>query len=395
MTNLKDIVASYLDKIVAYRRDIHAHPELGYDELRTSGLIADTLESIGIPTQRGVGKTGVVGIIEGGKPGKVIALRADIDALPITETTGLEYASVNKGVSHSCGHDMHTAMLLGAAHVLWEIKDQLTGTVKLVFQPAEESNPTGGAPGMIADGVLENPKVDAMVALHVWPQYETGTAAIKQGPMMAASDRIFIDIKGRSSHGSAPEDGVDAIVMASAVVGALQTIVSRNVGPLDSAVVTIGKISGGDRYNVICSDVSLEGTVRNLNPTVRNAMPQRIERVVSGVTSAMGGSYEFRYVNGYPPVVNDKAMADMVLGSMQKVLGAGAMVPERSALGGEDFSFFCEHLPCAYFWLGCRKPGVPFEQISPIHNGGFCPDEAALPIGVEIMVQSVLDFLGC
>lgn len=395
MTNLKEVVAGYLDKIVAYRRDIHAHPELGYNEHRTSALIADTLESIGITTLRGVGKTGVIGIIEGGKPGKVIALRADIDALPMAETTGLAYASVNQGVSHSCGHDMHTAMLLGAAHVLWEIRDQLKGTVKLVFQPAEESNPTGGAPGMIEDGVLENPKVDAMVALHVWPQYETGTAAIKPGPMMAASDRIFIDVKGRSSHGSAPEDGVDAIVMASAVVGALQTIVSRNVGPLDSAVVTIGKISGGDRYNVICSDVSLEGTVRNLNPTVRNAMPERIERIVSGVTSAMGGSYQFRYVNGYPPVVNDKAMADMVLGSMQKVLGAGAMVPERSALGGEDFSFFCERLPCAYFWLGCRKPGVPFDQISPIHNGGFSPDENALPIGVEIIVQSALDFLGC
>lgn len=395
MTNLKEIVAGYLDQIISYRRDIHTHPELGYDEHRTSALIADALEAIGIPTIRGVGKTGVVGVIEGKKPGKVIALRADIDALPITETTGLEYASVNQGISHSCGHDMHTAMLLGAAHVLWEIKDQLKGTVKLVFQPAEESNPTGGAPGMIKDGVLDNPKVDAMVALHVWPQYETGTAAIKPGPMMAASDRIFIDIKGRSSHGSAPEDGVDAIVMASAVVGALQTIVSRNVGPLDSAVVTIGKISGGDRYNVICSDVSLEGTVRNLNPAVRDAMPGRIEQIIAGITSAMGGSYAFRYVNGYPPVVNDKAMADLVLGSMQKVLGTGAMIPERSALGGEDFSFFCEQLPCAYFWLGCRKPGLSFDQIAPIHNGGFCPDEDALPIGVEIMVQSVLDFLGC
>lgn len=393
MADIKKILENYLDKIIAYRRDIHMHPELGHNEVRTSKVISDALTEMGIPHKTGVGGYGVVGLIEGSAPGKVIGLRADIDALPITELTNLPYSSVHEGVSHSCGHDIHTAALLGTAAILNEMKDQFKGTVKLVFQPAEESNPEGGAPGMIRDGVLENPKVDAMIALHVWPQYETGTAAIKEGPMMASSDRIFIDIHGRGSHGSAPEDGVDAIVAASSVVTALQTIVSRNVGPLDSAVVTIGKMVGGERYNVICNKMSLEGTVRNLNPKVRNAMPERIERIVSGVCSAMGAQYSFEYVNGYPPVVNDKSMTNLVYSSMQKVLGDGAMIPERSALGGEDFSFFCEQVPCAYFWLGCRKPGTSFTDISPIHNGGFCPDEAALPIGIEILATAALDFL--
>ena len=298
MAEIKVILEKYLEKIITIRRDIHKHTKLGHNEHRTVGVICKALEELGIPYKSGIGGTGVVGIIEGGKPGTVLGLRADIDALPITELTNLPYASVHEGVSHSCGHDMHTSALLGAAAILHEMKDSITGTIKLVFQPAEESNPEGGAPGMIRDGVLDNPKVDAMIALHVWPQYETGTAAIKEGAMMASSDRIFINIHGRGSHGSAPEDGVDAIVVASSVVTALQTIVSRNVGPLDSAVVTIGMMNGGERYNVICNKMTLEGTVRNLNPQVRNAMPERIERIVSGVCSAMGAQYSFDYVNG-------------------------------------------------------------------------------------------------
>lgn len=393
MDKIKELTKKYKDMVIDYRRDFHKYPELGHMENRTSQKVAEVLESIGIETIRNVGKTGVVGILKGKKEGRVIALRADMDALPMEEETGLEFSSKNKGVMHACGHDMHTAMLLGCAHVLSEIKDDIKGTVKFVFQPAEENNPTGGAPGMIEDGVLENPKVDAMIALHVWPQLETGTAAIKKGPIMGASDRIFINIKGKSSHGSAPEDGVDAVVIAANVVSAMQTIVSRNVGPLDSTVISIGKINGGSRYNVIADKISMEGTVRNLNPDIRNTIPGKIENLIKGVTSAMGGDYEFEYVKGYPPTVNEANITDLVFNTMKNALGNGAIIPDKPALGGEDFAFFSEKLPTAYFWLGCRKSNIHFEDFAPIHNPKFNPDEDALPIGIELMVKSALNFL--
>lgn len=393
MDRIKELVRKYQDVVTKYRRDIHKHPELAYTEFRTSTKVAEILEGLGIKVQKNIGKTGVAGILEGGKPGKVIALRADMDALPMEEETNLSFASINKGVMHACGHDMHTSILLGCAHVLSEMKEEIPGTIKFVFQPAEENNPTGGAPGMIQDGVLENPKVDAMMALHVWPHLEVGTAAIKEGAMMGASDRIFITIKGRSSHGSAPEDGIDAIAIAGNVISVLQTIVSRNVGPLDSSVISIGKIYGGRRYNVIADKVVLEGTVRNLNPAIRNKMPERIENAVKGVTSAMGGDYEFEYVKGYPPVINDGALTNLVYHSFKEVLGEGAIIPDKSALGGEDFAFFSEKLPTAYFWLGVRPKGIPFENFAPIHNPKFNPDEQAIPIGIEILVKAVWNFL--
>lgn len=393
MDRIKELAIKYKDIVRDYRRDFHKHPELGHEENRTSEKVAEILESLGIETIKNVGKTGVVGILKGNKEGKVIALRADMDALPMEEETELKFSSINKGVMHACGHDMHTAMLLGCAHILSEMKEDIKGTVKFVFQPAEENNPTGGAPGMIEDGVLENPKVDAMLALHVWPQLETGMAAIKKGPMMGASDRMFITIKGQSSHGSAPEDGVDAIVIAANVISSIQTIVSRNVGPLDSTVISIGKINGGSRYNVIADKIKMEGTVRNLNPDIRNSIPEKIENIIKGITIAMGGDYEFEYVKGYPSTVNEANMTNLVFNTMKDTLGNKAIIPDKSALGGEDFAFFSEKLPTAYFWLGCRKSDIPFEDFAPIHNPKFNPDEESLPIGVELMVKSTLNFL--
>ncbi len=393
MGRIKELVRKCQDVVIEYRRDIHKHPELGYKESRTSAKVAEVLESLGIETQRNIGKTGVVGILEGGKPGKVIAIRADMDALPMEEETNLSFASINKGVMHACGHDMHTSILLGCAHVFSEMKEEIPGTIKFVFQPAEENNPTGGAPGMIQDGVLENPKVDAMMALHVWPQLETGIVAIKEGAMMGASDRIFITIKGKSSHGSAPEDGIDAIAIAGNVISVLQTIVSRNVGALDSSVISIGKIYGGSRYNVIADKVVLEGTVRNLNPEIRNKMPERIGDVVKGITSAMGGDYEFEYVKGYPPVINDGTLTNLVYHSLKEILGEGAIISGKPALGGEDFAFFSEKLPTAYFWLGVRPKDISFENFAPIHNPKFSPDEKAIPIGIEILVKAACNFL--
>lgn len=392
MSKLKGLAKKYEEKIIEYRRDFHKHPELADREVRTAAVVAEVLESLGIETQKNVGTTGVVGIIKGSEPGKVIALRADMDALPMQEENDLPYASLNKGVMHSCGHDLHTAILLGCAHVLNEVKDELAGTVKLVFQPAEENNPTGGAPGMIRDGVLENPKVDAMIGLHVWPSLETGTAAIKAGSMMAASDRIFITIKGKSSHGSEPQNGIDAVVTTGAVLTALQTIISREIGPQDSAVVTVATINGGSKYSIICDEVKLEGTVRTILPETRNSMEGRIERVIKGVTSAMGADYDFRYQKGFSVTMNDAGMVDLVYSTMKNVLGDGALIAEKSALGGEDFSFFAELVPAAYLHLGCRPKDIPFSNFAPIHNVKFNPDEKSMALGVELMAQAALDF---
>ncbi|SNT31323.1 amidohydrolase, partial [Anaerovirgula multivorans] len=390
MNRIQEVTQKYEALIVDYRRDFHKHPELAHQEQRTAEKAAEVLEGLGIETIRKVGKTGVVGILKGKEEGKVLALRADMDALPIQEETGLTFSSVNKEVMHACGHDMHTAILLGCAHVLTELKEEIKGTIKFIFQPAEENNPIGGAPGMIVDGVLENPKVDAMLALHVWPQLETGRAAIKEGPIMGASDRIFITIKGKSSHGSEPENGVDTVAIASNVVSVLQSIVARNIGPLDAAVISICKIHGGMKYNVIADKVELEGTVRSIDPEIRNAMPEKIENLVKGVTSAMGGDYEFSYVKGYPPTINDADMTNLVFKTMQDVLGDGALIAEKAALGGEDFAFFAEKIPTAYFWLGCRDREIPFKDFAPIHNPKFNPDEDALAVGVELMVEAAL-----
>lgn len=382
-----------LKRVTALRRTIHQNPELGYQEHQTAALIAETLRGIGIETQTGVGRTGVVGIIRGGHPGKAAAVRADIDALPLEEATGLPFSSKNPGVSHMCGHDMHTAMLLGLAEVLYSLRDRLHGTVKLIFQPAEECNPTGGAPGMIGDGVLENPHVDAVFSQHLWPELETGAAAVRNGSMMAASDRFFITVKGKSAHGSAPEEGIDAIVCAAQVISALQSVVSREVGPRDSAVVTVGTIHGGSRYNVIAEEVRLEGTVRTLRPEVQKPMAARIERITAGVCSALGASYEYQYVSGYPATVNDPELFGIVHSVMDELLGNRSHVPELCALTAEDFSFFTEKRPCVYYWLGCRDPKVPFSETPPLHNTAFSPQEEAIPYGIEIMLRSVLRFL--
>lgn len=390
MKDIKSIINSYFDQIVAYRRHIHENPELSHQETETAAYIADMLRKMGLEPTTGIGGNGVTALINGVKPGKCVGLRADFDALPIQETTGLPFASKNKGVSHSCGHDMHTAMLLGAAHVLLELKDEFIGCVKLVFQPAEEDVLNCGAAPMIADGVLESPHVDAMFGQHVWPNYPVGSAAVRSGAMMASSDRFHITVHGKSSHGSAPEEGIDAVVIAAQVITALQTIVSRKVSPRDAAVVSIGTIHGGDRYNVIANQVKLEGTCRNLNPEVRNKMPERIEQIAKGVTESMGGSCDVEYFKGYSPTVNDPALFSLVHGVMKNVVGEEAHVPEMSALGGEDFSFYCEKVPSAFFWLGVQTPG---EEFFPIHNGSFSPNENAMPVGIEIAVRSALTFL--
>lgn len=391
MDDVKRLIGEHWEAVRQHRCWLHEHPELSHEEKNTAAYIAQALREMGLEPKENVGGYGVTAVIEGKGLGKCVGLRADFDALPVTECTGLPYTSKNPGVAHACGHDTHTAMLLGAAYVLQDMREQFSGAVKLIFQPSEEDAAASGAKAMIADGVLENPKVDAMFGQHVWPSYPVGKVAVRNGAMMASSDRFFITIRGKNSHGSAPESGIDAIVIAAQVISALQTVVSRSVGPLDSAVVTIGTIKGGNRYNVIADEVVMEGTCRNLNPAIRQEMPRRIERIIRGVTEGLGGSYEFKYLMCYSPTVNDPRQFRLLRDTIAEVVGEdGLVIPENSALGGEDFSFYCEQVPSGFFWLGCHEEGKP---VYPIHHGAFAAAEEALPIGMEVLVKAALHYL--
>ena len=384
----------FIERVKEWRRDIHSHPELSQHETRTSELAANVLESLGIEVRRNIGGYGVVGLLRGKHEGKTIALRADMDALPLNEATGLEYASQNPGVMHACGHDTHTAMLLGTACALSEMRDELNGNVKFIFQPAEELNPTGGAPGMIRDGVLENPNVDSILALHVWPSYETGKIVTRSGSLMAASDRIFLTVNGQTAHGSRPDQGVDAIVAASHIVTGLQSIISRSVSPLDSAVITIGTIHGGYRYNVIPDCVKLEGTVRTLNPNVQNQMPELITRMAGNIAASFGASCDVEYVKGYPPVMNDSDLTARVCESVRRHIGNDALiVAEQPDLTAEDFAFFARERPAVMAWLGCRPASQNVKDTPMLHNTKFCPDESCFVYGIDFFIGSVIDFL--
>ena len=382
----------YLEQVTAWRRDIHSHPELSQHEERTAGIVANVLAGLGLEVTRNVGGFGVVGLLRGKSPGKTIALRADMDALPLTEATGLPFASTTPGVMHACGHDTHTAMLLGTACALTDMRDELRGSVKFIFQPAEELNPTGGAPGMIRDGVLEG--VDALLALHVWPSYETGQVVTRPGALMAASDRVFITVRGKSAHGSRPDQGVDAVVAAAHVVTGLQAVISRSVSPLDSAVLTIGTIHGGARYNVIPDCVKLEGTVRTLNPDVQDRMPELITRTAQGIAQSFGAACEVEYVRGYPPMMNDADLTEKVCASVRKRLGDDAVkIAGQPDLTAEDFAFFARERPAVMVWLGCRPKFTRLEDMGMLHNTRFSPDEECFKFGIEYLAGSAIDFL--
>ena len=384
----------FLPQIISWRRDIHAHPELSQHEERTANLVANVLDGLGLEVTRNIGGFGVVGLLRGNEDGKTAGLRADMDALPLNEETGLPYASENVGVMHACGHDTHTAILLGAACALSEMRGKIRGNVKFIFQPAEELNPTGGAPGMIRDGVLENPNVDGIFALHVWPIYETGKIAIRSGACMAASDRVFLTVHGKTAHGSRPDQGNDAIVTSAHIITGLQAIISRSVSPLDSAVLTIGTIHGGYRYNVIPDTVKLEGTVRTLNPETQSRMPELITRTSKGIAEALGGTCDVEYVKGYPPLVNDTGLAEIAAESVRKVCGNDAVIiADEPDLAAEDFAFFARERPAMMAWLGCRPSDVDVNDAPKLHNTKFCPDEDCFRYGIDYFVQSALDFL--
>ncbi len=384
----------FRNRYMEYRREIHSNPELSYQEEKTSALVASVLSGLGMEVKTGVGGYGVVGVLEGRAQGRVIGLRADMDALSIREGTGLPWSSRNDGIMHACGHDAHTAILLGAAHVLSEISNRFDGTIKFVFQPAEENSPTGGAPFMIKDGVLNDPKVDSMLGLHVWPTLKTGTIGLQPGPVSAASDRLGIIVNGKSSHASMPNFGIDAIVVGSAMVMALQTILSRSVGASDQAVLTLGTVSGGDRYNIVADKVVYDGTVRTFDPVVRKTMERLIRRTAEGVCQSLGGLCEVDYRYGYPSTVNDPGITVSAQRAVVDLLGEkGLLTGLPVHPGGEDFAFFAEKVPSAFAWLGCCPEDVDFQDMPPLHNEKFIPDEKSLPIGVCFMVSGALELL--
>ena len=396
MKRIEQLAARYADQVIAYRRYMHMHPEVSLEEKETAAFIAAKLREMGLEPQENIGGYGVVAVIEGGKgPGKCIGLRADFDALPIQEETGLPYASQNPGVMHACGHDMNAAMLLGVAHVLLEMKDEFAGCVKLIFQPAEEWVLCGGAIDMIRDGVLENPHVDAMIAQHIEPTEELGKALLLcSGPAVTSTDRLFLTVKGQSCHGSRPHLGIDGVVIAAQIVNAIQTIVARNVPPVETVVVSFGCISGGERYDILAKEVKLQGTMRTLSHEWREKTPRLIRQIAAGVSEALGGSCEFSVGEGYPPTILDEEMHALVEATAEKVLGRDQLILCREPnLGGEDFSFFAQRVPSMTYCLGGRPAHVPAEEARPLHNNGFNPDEGSMEIGVKLMTACALEFL--
>lgn len=383
---LRALVEAQKDWMVDIRRRLHRIPERGFAEYKTQKVIMETLDALGIPytTER----TWVVGVIEGGLPGEVVALRADMDALPLEEPEGLSFRSEHPGMMHACGHDAHMTMVLGAAKVLMAMRDRLPGTVKLLFQPAEETD--GGAEPMVQRGVMENPHVDRVYGLHVQPYLPVGMIETRAGTLNASTDDVELTILGRSSHGAYPESGADAIVCAAQVITSLQTLVSRNVSPLASAVLSLGMISGGTAGNIICDRVSLRGTLRTANSEIRAMMKRRIEEVASGVAAAMGCTAEVRITSGYAALVNDEAEAGRVMRVGARLLGEENVVQKAApSMGGEDFSFFCESVPGAFFHLGCvKKEDMPAPLL---HSRDFHLDEDCLTVGAMMHVALVLD----
>ena len=383
-------VAQLTESVIDLRRTLHRWPELGFQEKRTSALVAEYLQALGIEVRTGVAQTGVLGTLHGNGAGKTVLLRADMDGLPIEEASGAPYASQNHGVMHACGHDGHTAILLTVARVLTQGRQQFAGTVKFAFQPAEEL-PPGGAKGMIEEGVLEHPRVDATFGLHLWNGLPVGNIGVDEGPIMASVDRFDIVIKGIGSHGAYPHTGVDPIVVGSHVVAALQTVVSREVPPLAPVVVTVGTFQGGTAFNVIPSHVELSGTVRTVDARIRDEMPARLERIVRGVTSGMRAECSFNYAYGYPVTVNDVSRAQFARRVAQAIVGDANVVSAGMTMGAEDMSYFLEAVPGCYLRLGSGNPDHGI--IHPHHSALFNFDEAALPIGVELLTQLTLAYL--
>ncbi|MBL7840614.1 MAG: amidohydrolase [Cyclobacteriaceae bacterium] len=405
--SINTAAAKVEQKVIAWRHDFHEHPELGNREFRTADIIAKHLQSLGLEVQTKVGVTGVVGILKGGKPGPVVALRADMDALPVEEKTNLPYASKVKtiyngketAVMHACGHDAHVAILMGVAEILSGMKKDLKGTVKFIFQPAEEGVPPGeegGAELMVKEGVLENPKVDAIFGLHVNAQTETGKITYRPGAIMAAVGTLKITVTGKPSHGASPWFAVDPIVVSAQIINNLQTIVSRNVNVTENpAVVTIGSIHGGNRDNIIPEQVEMLGTVRTFSAEDEKLVYARIREVVEHTALSAGATAEvlLPYHHYYPVTFNDEALTAAMMPSLQKAAGKENVVLQKPKTGAEDFSFFQQKVPGVYFFLGGSPKGQDVKTSGPHHTPTFIIDDSTMTTGVKAMCNLVVDYL--
>ena len=396
-------VALVMPKVIGWRRDIHQHPELGNRETRTAKLVADHLRVLGIEVRTGVSRTGVVGVLRGGKPGPVVALRADMDALPVTEEVDLPFKSLVKstfagqavGVMHACGHDAHTAMLMGVAEVLAGLKAQLPGTVKFIFQPAEEGPPpgeTGGAAVMVTEGVLENPAVDAVFGLHVWPE-EPGKISYKPGGEMSAADLLQIVVRGKQTHGAQPWRGVDPIVVSAQIVNGLQTITARQTDiTVAPAVVTIGTINGGIRFNIIPDSVVMTGTIRTFDAEMRKDVHMRITRTAEKIAEASGATAVVKITVGSEMLFNDLALTERMGPTIRRVTG-GKVNTNGIWMPSEDFSAYHKKIPGLFVFLGVNKAGVSKDDAAPNHSPKFFVNEDALPTGVRAMANLAVDYL--
>ena len=402
---VNDLILNYENDVIELRHWFHENAELSNREFKTAKRIEQELIKIGLNPQTGIAKTGVVAVLKGGKPGPVVALRADIDGLPVKERADLPWASKMTGiyngekvpVMHACGHDTHTAILLGVAKVLYEIKDQIPGSVKFIFQPAEEGAPAGeegGAELMVKEGVLENPKVDAIFGLHIWSQISAGQVHVRPQGIMAAVDEFRIDLEGIQTHGSTPWTGIDPIVTASQIVNSLQTIVSRNM-PLTkaAAVVTIGSIHGGVRSNIIPESLYMLGTIRTLDAQMRKTVLKRLEEIVHSISKANNAKAKITYMVSYPITYNDTDLYNKMLPTLKRVNGEENVNFMDAITGAEDFSFFQEKVPGMYFFIGGAKKGTDPNLAAPHHTPDFYVDDSAMVTGLKSMTSLTLDYL--
>jgi amidohydrolase len=402
--DVEKVSAEINPQVVAWRRDFHKNPELGNRETRTAKVIADELRKLGFEVTTGVATTGVVGVLRGGRPGPVVALRSDMDGLPVTEQVDVPFKSTAKtmwngqevGVMHACGHDNHMAILLGTATALARMKDRLPGTVKVIFQPAEEGPPpgeTGGAEQMVKENVLENPHVDAVFGLHVFP-FRAGQIVYRPGPLMASTDSFTIKVRGRQTHGAIPWGGIDPIVVGSQIVMGLQTIISRQVNITEApAVVTIGRFTGGNRANIIPDEIELEGTIRAFDENVRKDIQRRVESTAKNIAESAGATATMAFTLGYPVTRNDEALTQRMLPTLRRVAGEDNVKLGPLTGTAEDFSFFQQKVPGLFFFLGVTPHDQDPTKVAINHSPLFYADESALPIGVKVMTNLALDYL--
>ena len=383
------------DSLIAQRRDFHAHPELSNREERTARVIAEKLRALGLTDiKTGVGKHGVTALLVGAKPGPVVAVRADIDALPINETADVPYKSLNAGVKHACGHDGHITMELGVAEVLSQMRGEIAGTIKFIFQPAEEGPPAGeegGAPLMIKEGVLENPRPSAIFGLHVMPDYPVGTIAYNSGAAMASSDTFSITLRGKGAHGARPHNGIDTVVVAAEAIMALQTIRSRRIDTQEPLVLTFGKINGGTRHNILAEEVTLDGTLRAHSEDVRTQTKAMMRQILQGVTQSYGATFELNFTSSNFVTYNDPQLTADTLPTLRRIMGEKNLLTPRPQMVSEDFSAYQQVIPGFFYFLGVGNSAKGIT--APLHTAAFEMDEDALPIGVKAMSNILLDYL--